>query len=61
MPMVPFTFVPAIPETEKPHAAQISKAVAACNSEYASSEGQADAAAYQTRWHRFRLGQDRPR
>ena len=27
----------------------ISKAVAACNSEYASSEGQGDAAAYQTR------------
>ena len=41
--------------------ASISKAVlAACNSEYASSEGQGDAAAYQTRWHRLRAGQDRP-
>ena len=37
-----------------------SKAVAGCNSEYASSEGQGDAAAYQTRWPRRRVGQGRP-
>ena len=35
-----------------------SKAVVACG--YASSEGQGDAAAYQTSWHRLRVGQDSP-
>ena len=39
----------------------ISKAVAACNSEYASSEGKGDAATYQVRWPWLRVGQDRPR
>ena len=38
----------------------VSKAVAACNSGYASSDGEGDAAAYETRWHRLRIGQSRP-
>ena len=65
MPMVPYIFVPLLPEAENrtPPESACSKAVLASNREYASSEaeGQGDAAAYQTRWHRLRLGQDRPR
>ena len=37
----------------------ISKAMHACHSEYARSEGQGDAAAYQTWLNRLGIGQDR--
>ena len=38
----------------------IGKAVAACNSEYASSEGHGDAAAYEAQSSRLRAGRDHP-